>query len=340
MQVPAEKWEEVKGLFEAVLEQPLEARASFLAASQCEPEVRQQVERLLECHEQEQADGFLKTGDGRPRWNEDHGSIEIFQAGDTLAGRFQIIRFIARGGMGEVYEAEDLELGGRVAIKTIRREALQHPKALDKFKREVNLAKRVTHPNICRVFDLFRHRDASPDAGKEEQGKDVLLVTMELLHGETLAQRLKQRGRMTVDEARPIALQMAKALGAAHAAGVLHRDFKPGNVLLVSSNSQDTVRAVVSDFGIAVGSDGETESGGSQTGRYYLTGTPAYMSPEQLEGGPLTPACDIYSLGLVMFEMVTGRPAFGGQMPVPGVTNSSDAMPQRPSELVTGFEPT
>jgi serine/threonine protein kinase/tetratricopeptide (TPR) repeat protein len=336
VKVPQEKWEGVKALFEAVLEQPLEARLAFLAASRCEEDVRLEVERLLQYHEQEEAEGFLKAADGRLRGEQEQRPVETFRVGDTLANRFRIVRFIARGGMGDVYEADDLELGNRVALKTIRQEVLRHSNAVDKFKQEVNLARRVTHPNVCRVFDLFRHRGSPSNTG---DNNDVLLVTMELLYGETLAERLKRTGRLSLDEAGPIVRQMARALSAAHLAGVLHRDFKPGNVLMVSSREEDSLRAVVTDFGIAVRADQDTEASGSQISRYYLSGTPAYMSPEQLKGLPLTPASDIYSLGLVMFEMITGQAAFQGKTPVSRAIKRLNEKPHPPSNFVSGLDP-
>ena len=129
-----------------------------------------------------------------------------FRAGDLLCDRFRVVRFIARGGMGELYEAEDLTLGERVALKTIRSEIAVHERANQRFRREVQLARKVTHPNICRIFDLFEHRPPEGTAGA------VSFVTMELLQGETLSQRLRRLGPLSVEDARPIVQQMAAAL--------------------------------------------------------------------------------------------------------------------------------
>ena len=127
-------------------------------------------------------------------------AFSSFRSGDLLCDRFRVVRFIARGGMGELYEAEDLTLGERVALKTIRSEIAVHERANQRFRREVQLARKVTHPNICRIFDLFEHK---PDGG----APGVSFVTMELLQGETLSQRLRRVGALSVEDARPRARQ-------------------------------------------------------------------------------------------------------------------------------------
>ena len=236
-------------------------------------------------------------------------AVASFQSGDRLCSRFRVVRFIARGGMGELYEAEDLTLGDRVALKTIRSEIALDERANQRFRREVQLARKVTHPNICRIFDLFEHTDDS--------GKPVAFVTMELLEGETLSQRLRRDGALSADAARPIVEQMVAALSAAHAAGVIHRDFKSNNVMLLDSGTGGPIRVVVTDFGLAhlVG-DMSGAGGAAVTVTGDLVGTPEYMSPEQIEGGPLTPSSDIYSLGIVLYEMVTAQRPFEGDTPI------------------------
>jgi tetratricopeptide (TPR) repeat protein len=234
-----------------------------------------------------------------------------FHSGDLLCDRFRVVRFIARGGMGELYEAEDLTLGEHVALKTIRAEIAVRERAIQRFRREVQLARKVTHPNICRIFDLFEHRPPEGTAGA------VSFVTMELLQGETLSQRLRRLGPFSVEDARPIVQQMAAALSAAHAADVIHRDFKANNVILLDADSSRPARAVVTDFGLAhlVGEVSAVADGGiTVTGD--IPGTPEYMSPEQIEGGVLTPASDIYALGIVIYEMVTGRRPFAADTPI------------------------
>ena len=224
--------------------------------------------------------------------------------GALLAGRFRVVRFIARGGMGEVYEAEDATLGGRVALKTIRPDVADDARSMERFLREVQLSRRVTHPNVCRIFDVFHHGDLS-------------FLTMELLPGETLAERIARAGRLSPADALPLVEQMADALGAAHAAGVIHRDFKSGNVMLVPDESRPGgVRAVVTDFGLARRSESDGPPATRLTRTEAVLGTPDYMAPEQIEGRDLTPAADVYALGIVMFEMVTGQPPFQGDTPL------------------------
>ena len=232
-----------------------------------------------------------------------------FAAGDVLAARFRIVRFIAAGGMGEVYEAFDEELRDAVALKTIRSDIARDEQSLKRFRREVLLARKVTHQNVCRTFDVFRHRRASP-AG---DGDEVVFVSMELLAGETLAARLG-RGPLSSSETLPIVTQVAAALVAAHRAGVVHRDLKSSNIMLLPPVADTPPRVVVSDFGLAHGSIG-AEVTLAETAAKVL-GTPAYMAPEQIEGGPITPAVDIYAFGIVMFEMLTGVRPFSADTPV------------------------
>jgi serine/threonine protein kinase len=236
--------------------------------------------------------------------------ISSFVKGELLAGRFRIVRFVARGGMGEVYEAEDTELNERVALKTIRFEMAEEDRSAERFKREIQLARKVTHLNVCRTFDVFRHIDTHPDGRTTE----TMFVSMELLAGETLRDRIRRGGKMTESEALPLVEQMAAGLDAAHRVGVVHRDFKSSNVILVPSEySPGGVRAVITDFGLA---HGLVPSGLSLTGTQEVVGTPAYMAPEQLNGGTITPATDIYALGVVMFEMLTGAVPFNADNPL------------------------
>jgi eukaryotic-like serine/threonine-protein kinase len=219
----------------------------------------------------------------------------------VLAGRFRLVRFLGQGGMGAVYEAEDLELGERVALKALRPDIAGMPGAGERFTREIQLARKVTHPNVCRIFDISHHR---PHEGGH--GGEVTFLTMELLAGETLEERLRRCGRMRPEEALPLVRQMAEGLASAHRVGVVHRDFKPANVMLVPA--PDGERAVVTDFGLARAASG----GGNLTLHGGLLGTPSYMAPEQVEGGEIAPATDVYALGIVLFEMVTGALPFVG----------------------------
>jgi len=224
--------------------------------------------------------------------------------GTVLAGRFRVVRFIARGGMGEVYEAEDLVLKDRVAVKTIRADVAGDGRTMERFIREVHLARSVTHPNVARTYDIF------PDG-------PVTFLTMELLSGETLAQRLARVGRMRPAEALPLVEQMAAALSAAHEAGVVHRDFKSANVMLSPDERRPGgTRAVVTDFGLARRSRPRPGDETSLTESQAVMGTPDYMAPEQIEGREVSPATDVYALGIVLYAMVTGEPPFQGDTPL------------------------
>jgi Tol biopolymer transport system component len=231
--------------------------------------------------------------------------------GLLLAERFRIVRMLGQGGMGDVYEAEDLEVGEHVALKTLRPEIAQDERAIERFRSELALARRVTHPNVCRIFDVFRHRPADPGSGRE-----LALISMEMLPGETLADRIRSGGAIPSAQALPIARQMAAALDAAHRAGVIHRDFKSSNVMLVPPDKQGLPpRAVVTDFGLAQGIAAGEQAQAGEANPSEILGTPAYMAPEQVSGGVITPAADIYALGVVMYEMATGSCPFQADTP-------------------------
>lgn len=231
-----------------------------------------------------------------------------FSQGEMVAGRYRIVQFIGQGGMGDVYEAEDLELHEHVALKTVRPEIAADTRSIDRFKREIQLARRVTHSNVCRIFDLGYHRLPT--------GGEITFLTMELLPGESLAGRLRRMGRIKPEEASPLVAQMAAALAAAHEAGIVHRDFKPGNVMLVPAKGNEAeFRAVVTDFGLARRMATAESFVASLSVAGEVMGTPAYMAPEQVEGKEITSAADIYALGAVMYEMVTGHWPFAGDTP-------------------------
>ncbi|HEV8268259.1 MAG TPA: protein kinase [Thermoanaerobaculia bacterium] len=221
-------------------------------------------------------------------------------AGALLSERFRVVRLVARGGMGHVYEAEDLKLKERVALKILLPDLAEDPRFTERFLREVHLARQVTHPNVCRLYDVFHHR-----GHPFEDGAEITFLVMELLPGPTLAQRAKEGPTALVD-AFDIVRQLAAGLQAAHDAGVVHRDFKSANVVLVPK-ADGTTRAVITDFGVA---RSLVEREDELTDHGEVVGTAAYIAPEQLEGGEVSFASDLYSLGVVMYEMVTGRRPF------------------------------
>jgi serine/threonine protein kinase/Flp pilus assembly protein TadD len=229
----------------------------------------------------------------------------IFSPGDVISERYRVIRFIARGGMGEVYEVEDWELQSRIALKTIAPERASSTKQVARFRQEIQLARKVSHPNVCRVFDLGRHKIAASGGNARRSGDsgsadDVLFLTMELLPGETLSSYLEKHGPMTTEQALPIVRQLVSALAAAHHLGIVHRDFKPGNVML--EETPHGMVAKVTDFGLATNPEADKTISRSIT---QVLGTPEYMAPEQLRG-QCSNRTDIFALGLTVFQMLTG----------------------------------
>src|SRR5579863_5415074 len=279
----SERWGQIKETFAAVVDMPPSERPNALAElCQNDLELKSEVERLLTQHDD--MGGFLESSSppGRGIF-----AGQRFADDEIVAGRYRITEFLGEGGMGAVYAAEDQELGEQIAIKIIRQETPFGSNMLERLRREVQLARRVTHPNVCRVFDLGR---------QEQQGHDVIFLTMELIHGETLATRLQREGKISPSEALLIATQLCEALDAAHQVGVLHRDFKTSNVMLAGQGEH--VRVVITDFGIARLMSGTKDSSAASVTQGGVVGTPAYMSPEQLLEKQLTIASDIYSLGL------------------------------------------
>ena len=237
-----------------------------------------------------------------------------FLPGALLANRYRIVALLGRGGMGEVYRAHDLTLGQEVALKFLPEVAARNPAALARFYNEVRIARQVSHANVCRVYDLG-----------EVDGQPYL--SMEYIDGEDLGSLLRRIGRLPSDKAIEIARQLCAGLAAAHAKGVLHRDLKPANVML---NGRGTV--VVTDFGLAALAD-------EIPGEEIRNGTPAYMAPEQLAGKEVTVQSDIYALGLVLYEVFTGKRAFEASTLAELVRLHSETTPVSPSTLVKELDP-
>ena len=253
------RWKRIGELFAAARLLSGEARIAFLKEN-C-GEDQDLIEQVIS----------LCDADGNPGPLDSKPTISTLPIPEVIASRFRIIRYIAEGGMGTVYEAEDLILHDRVALKTIRPDISSHARAVERFKREISLGKKVTHPNVCRIYDIGTHR--------KESGEELLFLTMQFLSGETLASRIK-RGPIPKTEALPLIEDMADALSAAHQAEVIHRDFKSGNVMLVSGPNRTC--AVVTDFGLARGI--HDDSSRTHTG---VVGTVDYMAPEQIRGQEL-----------------------------------------------------
>ena len=244
-------------------------------------------------------------------------------AQELVAGRYRVEAFIARGGMGEVYRAEDLELGVPVALKTVRPGIASRPDVLRRFKQEVILARSVSHANVCRIFDIGRHTRG---------GSQITFLTMELLRGETLAARIDRLRLLEPFVVVAIARQVAEALDAAHHAGIVHRDLKSSNIFVEGSREE---RAVVTDFGLALSWQDQprTDSGVLMDHDEAIVGTPEYMAPEQVRGERPGPAADRYAFGILLFEMVTGRLPFDGQTRVEIMRARLEQEPHKPSDF-------
>lgn len=212
-------------------------------------------------------------------------ATERFAPGTILAQRYRVAGRIGRGGMGEVYRAYDLILEQDVALKFLPPGFTSTPSALDRFRGEVRLARQVSHPNVCRVYDIGEIEDAP-------------FLSMEYVDGEDLASLLRRIGRLPADKALDIARRLCAGLSAAHERGVLHRDLKPANIMIDGRGE-----VLITDFGLAA-------LAGSVAGPEARQGTPAYQAPEQLAGLEATVRSDIYALGLVLYEIFTGRRAF------------------------------
>ncbi|MCA9658817.1 MAG: serine/threonine protein kinase [Myxococcales bacterium] len=214
--------------------------------------------------------------------------------GQVVAGRFEIIRLLGAGGMGAVYLARDRKLSEEVALKVVAGLGLSDPGAAERLHREASAARRISHPNVVRLHDIG-----------EEGG--LLFLSMEFVDGESLHQRLTRLGRpMTPAELRPLLAMLCDGLAAAHAAGVVHRDLKPANILIDRGGQVKLI-----DFGIArmAHVDGMTATG-------MVIGTAEYMAPEQIRGGGIDARTDIYALGVIAFQALTGQPPFVGETPI------------------------
>jgi serine/threonine protein kinase len=306
----AERHQQVKQIFLAACElEPRRAAAFLDQACAGDQTIREEVESLLLHHftatiigkspddtspkkilapllpdaANIYSEAMLGTPDSSPK-------SERFPPGTILAGRYRIIGPLGRGGMGDVYRADDLKLDQAVALKFLSRSRSESPTWLRRYQNEVRLARRVTHPNVVRVYDI-----------SEAEGE--VFISMEYVDGEDLATLLRRIGRLTSDKAIQIARQLCAGLGAAHDQGVLHRDLKPANIMI---DGRGQVR--IADFGIAALASRAEDSS-------PYAGTPAFMAPELFDGGRPTIRSDLYSLGVILYEVVTGKEPFEGASP-------------------------
>lgn len=295
---------------ESLLDRIFDAENPAAIELEADPEVAAEARRLWQLHCKATEEGFLSdpltlvrrlASDPEAVGAAAEAGLDppVYGAGDVLASRFRIERFLGAGGMGQVYLATDSRLGARVAIKTIRPLLAIHQEIRERFLVEVNAARQVTHPSVCRIYDLFEDRD-------------TLFYSMEYVEGESLDSRLQRtsEGRLPEAAARSIAMQLAEGLYAAHSNGVVHRDFKPQNIILVSSamagDGGEVSRAVIMDFGLARFVGPSPAGHGLVPQASLQAGTTNYMAPELLAGQPATVRTDIYAFGKVLEQLLPG----------------------------------
>lgn len=316
-----ERWTEIKKLLHQALELPPDEIEGFLDRSCGDSKLRLEVEALI------QADGHAGQFLDRPILGEraaaaaptpgsatgESSGESRFTPGTVLDGRYRIVHLLGRGGMGEVYRADDLRLEQPVALKFLPELAEGDEKKRTRLVEEVKIARQVTHPNVCRVYDV----------GEIDS---LLFLSMELIEGEDLASLLRRIGRPTPEKALELSRQLAEGLAAAHDRGVLHCDLKPANLMIDGEG-----RPRITDFGIARAAGSPSDKGGH--------GTPAYMAPEQLTSREASPETDVYALGLVMYELFTGRRAFETESAAELMRLHREEPPPPPCRWVKNIDP-
>lgn len=238
-----------------------------------------------------------------------HLSREELATGAVFAGRYQVIEELGRGGMGTVYKVLDREVEEKVALKLLRPEIAREEETIRRFRNELKLARGISHKNVCRMYDLG-------------QADDTYFITMEYVDGEDLKGFIRKSGQLTVGKAVRIAGQVGAGLAEAHRLGIVHRDLKPQNIMIDRDGN-----ARVMDFGIARSAESK-----GLTAEGVMVGTPEYMSPEQADGREADSRSDIYSLGVVLYEMLAGRAPFEGPTPLSVAVKHKTDRPRRPSE--------
>jgi serine/threonine protein kinase/Flp pilus assembly protein TadD len=255
--------------------------------------------------------GPAPDGKGQPSFTRTlETTADELTRGTVFAGRYEIIEELGAGGMGKVYRAHDTKLNEEVALKLIKPEIAADKRTVERFRNEIKNARKISHPNVCRTHDLG------------EEGK-TLYLTMEYIRGEDLKSLIHRMKVLAVGSAVSVGRQIAEGLAEAHKQGIVHRDLKPGNVMIDKDG-----QAKIMDFGIA-----RSLVGGGITGEGAIIGTPEYMSPEQVEGKPADARADIYALGIILFEMVTGQVPFEGDTPFAIAVKHKSESPPVPKKL-------
>src|ERR1700757_2603621 len=304
-----QQWQKVKEIVGSALERPAAERSSYLdQVCSGDMALRKEVESLLAAYP---ASGTLsKIPWAISASATDEITPARFVPGTLLAKRYRIVAPVGQGGMGEVYRAEDLRLGQTVALKFLPKTLAHIPEAWSRVVREVRIARQISHPNVCRVFDI----------GESNEGP---FLAMEFIDGEDLASLLRRIGRLHTDKGLQVAHQLCTGLAAAHELGIVHRDLKPANIMI---DGRGRVR--ITDFGLAALVEELRKE-------QVLAGTPGYMAPEQVSGGKITSRTDVYAAGLVMYELFSGRQAF----PLTKALDQHRPTPVRLTKLIDGFDP-
>ena len=295
-QMKEQQWQTIKNAFEESSDRSVEDRLRIL--NDLEPDLRLEVERMLKSYDSDRSSGHDSVAGlpGPGFWSRLIHNEHSFEPGQILNGRFEILSFLGAGGMGEVYHARDRQLG-EVAIKTLRIEFNHLESTLDRFRREVSRGRQVSHPNVCRIHDLF----------ETDSTATIPFFTMEYLPGQTLSSTIRASGPMPAVEALPIALDLCAGLGAAHEARIVHGDFKGANVML-SRDSAAPWQVKIMDFGLAdILPQPDAQS---EPARAALAGTRLYLAPELLNGASPSIASDIFALGVVLHHLRLGTYPF------------------------------
>jgi hypothetical protein len=236
-----------------------------------------------------------------------------FTPGTVLAERYRIVSLLGEGGMGEVFRADDMKLGQRVALKYVPKDVAADRPLFDRLINEVLIGRQISHPNVCRIYDIV-----------EVDGQSF--IAMQYIDGEDLASLLRRIGRLPQEKALALARDICAGLAAAHDHGIVHRDLKPGNVMVDSRG-----KALIADFGLAIVLD-------QIRGTHGIVGTPAYMAPEQISRGEITIRTAIYALGLLLYEIFTGKRVFGGKS-LQEISEQHAASKTRPSSIARDLDP-
>jgi serine/threonine protein kinase len=247
--------------------------------------------------------------DGRTK-QKDAFEVTLADVASSIPARYEILTQVGTGGTGIVYKVRDLETGEIIALKVLKPGIASDQEMQQNLRKEVCLARKVTHKNVCRIYDFNR-------------SNGLACLSMEFVEGENLLSKLRRVGSLPIDESLEIARQICAGLREAHVQGIVHRDLKPANIMLDRSGV-----VKIMDFGIARLSQGNSQMTGT------IAGTPAYMAPEQVELKPMGPRTDIYSVGLLLYEMVTGSQAFDGDTPIAIALKQIREFPRRPCEIV------